>query len=233
MRIQSAQPMHNGGWFHKLDAGAQKSISIKEPPHKPTINATKLMFEYAGDTQEEKVCWFASSLGVSCDSLRRLDCAWAAPHRAWAFAMKDGWGNTVGIRLRYESGKKLAVTGSRQGIFIPNMEPAASVLICEGPTDLAAALTLGYFAIARPSCMGGNDFVNTAIRRFDCRQAIIVSDNDGPGIEGAKKLSQELRVQNCIVNPPAKDLREFISFGGTKELLDSMLKSLVWRQPKI
>lgn len=232
MRVSSERPSKNGGFLHYLNAGAQKPIPIKEPPPKPTINATKLMRDFACDPCEDKICRLASSLGVACDSLRRTGCVWARPHQAFAFPMKDGYGNTVGIRLRSESGKKWAVTGSRQGIFIPERKPEETAFIVEGPTDLAAALTLGLFAIGLPSCMGGNDQVKTVLKRFDCRRAILVCDNDDPGVEGAKRLSSELHVPNCIVNPPSKDLREFLNLGGTKELLLSMIQSLIWKNPK-
>jgi hypothetical protein len=57
--------------------------------------------------------------------------------------MNDGKRSVIGIRLRNDLGRKWAVTGSRQGLFLPGPHPGQTVLIVEGPTDAAAAVDLG------------------------------------------------------------------------------------------
>lgn len=220
-------------------AGQDSRIPVKpfvprvESPPTPTINATKLMREFAADTPESKLCWMASMLGVSCASLRAYGWAWAEPHNAWAVPMLDGYGNPIGVRLRAEDGRKRAIPGSRQGLFMPDrFENVNRVWITEGATDPCAAHTLGLFSIGRPSCSGGVEQLKVAIRKLGCREAVLVSDADDPGINGAQRLANELRVPSVIICPPAKDLREFENIGGTREMLDSLVNSCVWFQPQ-
>jgi hypothetical protein len=70
-----------------------------------------------------------------------------------------------------------------------------------------------------------------AINRLHIQRAILISDNDGPGIEGAKALASELQIPVAAILLPAKDLRQFLAYGGTRMLLDSLERRLVWRQP--
>ena len=229
MRVQSDKPCKNGGWFHPLDS--KPAYVPPARPEPPPINSTRLIAEWADQTKGEWLRRLAESLGVSAGALACLSCCWAAPHRAWAFPMRDGYGEPVGIRLRAESGKKWAVTGSHQGIFIPAGEPKARAYICEGPTDTAALLSLGVFAIGRPSCSGGNVQLATALKRLGVREAVIIADNDAPGLAGAEKLTMELRIPTCILIPPSKDIREFVKLGGTAELLQTMTQGILWHQP--
>lgn len=228
MRIASDTPMHNGAWLHKIGAAAQPK---PEPPRPAPakINCTKLMAEFRNSTKPEQFCGFASELGVTCDSLHALGCAWATPHRAFAFPMMDGYGNTVGIRLRNRDGHKWAVTGSHQGLFIPRTCPNATAYITEGPTDTAAAVSMGLFAIGRPSCQGANDHLRTALKKRDVRQVIIVADNDGPGLLGAERLASELKLPVKVVALPAKDIREFLRLGGTRCVLETLTQDLIVR----
>jgi hypothetical protein len=93
---------------------------------------------------------FARGLGLTFESLRRLRVGWLESHRAWSFPMTDAAGAVLGIRLR--SGKaKFAVTGGHDGLFLPETCPTwtsdgARLVICEGPTDTAALLDLGFSA---------------------------------------------------------------------------------------
>lgn len=148
--------------------------------------------------------------------------------------MTNGRGEIVGIRLRNDVGRKWAVTGSSQGIFFPvRTNPKATVFVTEGPTDLAAALTLGLFAIGRPSCSGAVADTTTAIKRSGCTRAVLLADNDGPGTQGAMTLARQLDIPSCITILPTKDVREFLNSGGTAELLESLTNSLVWIQPSV
>jgi hypothetical protein len=144
--------------------------------------------------------------------------------------MVSGIGKTVGIRLRAEDGRKWSVRGGHEGIFVPNGS-ARTAYVVEGPTDLAACLTLGLWGIGRPSCRGSVAHTQVAINRLHIQRAILVSDNDGPGIEGAKALASELQIPVAAMLLPAKDLRQFLAYGGTRCLLDSLERQLVWRQP--
>jgi 5S rRNA maturation endonuclease (ribonuclease M5) len=59
------------------------------------------------------------------------------------------------------------------------------VLICEGPSDTAALLDLGFSAVGRPSCNGGRKLLVELVQQRKPSSIVIVSDNDSPGQRGA------------------------------------------------
>ena len=142
--------------------------------------------------------------------------------------MCDGWGNMVGIRLRNERGK-FAVRGSRQGIFLAAVAAQETLFVCEGPTDTAAAVELGLFAVGRPNCGCGGAEVAVFARRQACRRVVVISDNDKAGLDGARKVGGELPLPFAVYVPPAKDVREFVRLGGTRAMIENTLKGLVWQ----
>ena len=194
----------------------------------PTINATKLMRDWIAATSATALEEFAASLGVSAPSLVAVGAAWAASHSAWAFPMCDGHGNVVGIRLRNERGK-FAVRGSKQGIFLANIPTQKTLFVCEGPTDTAAAVELGLFAVGRPNCCCGGAEIKVYARRHECSRVAVISDNDKPGLDGARKVGGELKLPFAIYVPPAKDVREFVRLGGTRIMIENTLKGTLWR----
>jgi len=86
------------------------------------------------------------------------------------------------IRLRNETGRKWAVKGSRQGLFIATQSGASTtLLIVEGPTDAAAAIDLGFRVIGRPACVGCEDMIAELVRKHGHVTTLIVADADAPG----------------------------------------------------
>lgn len=229
MRVISLRPVANGGYLHPLDAKETKLPPVQR--EQPSINTTAIMRRWVDRTPSSKVVALANSLNLSPLSLIELGAAWADEYSAWAFPMKDGYGEPCGIRLRSET-RKWAVTGSRQGIFLPETRPQSTAYVCEGPTDTAAALSLNLFAVGRPSCSGGDAQIVTAFKRLGIDRAVILSDNDSPGLLGAQKLCAALSIPTVIMVPPAKDIREFLRLGGTAEVLESITNALVWNVPK-
>jgi hypothetical protein len=141
--------------------------------------------------------------------------------------MCDGHGNAIGIRLRNEQGK-FAVRGSRQGLFLADVPAQRTLFVCEGPTDTAAALDLGLFAVGRPNCCCGGPELRIYARHHDCRGVVVIADNDKPGLDGARKVGGELRLPFAIYVPPAKDLREFVRLGGTRTMIENTLNQTIW-----
>ena len=133
------------------------------------------------------------------------------------------------MRLRSVDGEKWALRGSRQGLFLPDMSAGEESLVVEGPTDTAAGVSLGFHTIGRPSCTGGAREIRTFCRKRGIRRLSILADNDGPGIRGARLLSKEVGVQTRIVVLPAKDLREWLGYGATKQALKACLAAHGWR----
>ena len=153
--------------------------------------------------------------------------------------MKDANGTIVGIRLRRLDGSKYAVTGSHNGLFIPKDQTFSDrLLVCEGPTDCAALLSLGFWCIGRPCCKGGTEYTVRYVRSRQPEEVVVVADNDDMGQEGAEALIQTL-LGYCqtvrLVTPPAafKDIRAWLIAGGSHQDLNSVIDEATVRSLSI
>lgn len=231
-RVPSNHAQPGGGWLHDLDSRPPVPVFRTQARRDPRpIDVPRLILSWAAKTPVDALQGLAKRLGVSEAALAALNAVWAECYSSWAFPMRDGFGNMVGIRLRSSTGRKFAVTGSKQGIFLPVTDRQSVVYICEGPTDTAAALTLGLFAIGRPSCNGGLLEIRAACRQMQIYRAVIVADHDDPGQKGARILGQKLGLRHVIWTPPAKDIRDWLNLGGTRLAVEDDLKDLVWQKP--
>ena len=165
----------------------------------------------------------ANSLGVSADSLRQLRVGWSSEHAAYTFPMCDAVGRVLGVRLRGSDGHKWSVRGGQEGLFLPRTGETANsgmLLVCEGPTDAAALIDLGFYTIGRPSCTGGVRLIVELVQslRPDC--VTILADADAPGIRGANNLAVLLTAYvpsvRVVIPPPGiKDARQWKRRGAT------------------
>ncbi len=244
MRIPSDRPpLKEGGWIHRL---SDPIPAYQRPP--PRDEMLRPCFDtlwrgWRAKTDPVLLDEYAKALVISDQALHDLGAAWAPEHGAWAFPMRDGAGKIDGIRLRADSGReygsgrvggtsrKWAVTGSHQGVFMSMTWPSAAdvALICEGPTDTAAALSIGFMAIGRPSCLGCEKHISDIIKLVAVRRVVIVADHDKPGLAGANKLAGQLKVPWKIIVPPAKDLRMWVQKGASKALVDCVSNQKLWR----
>lgn len=161
----------------------------------------------------------ADALQVSAHSLHRLRTGWNG--RCWTFPMVRPDGTVCGIRLRRTDGRKFAVRGSQEGLFIPvDLAQDNRLLIAEGPSDVGALLDLGFRVIGRPSCTGGTKLAIEYLKQTRPSESVIFADADGPGRNGADRLASAL-TPYCptvrIVQPPDGhgDAREWVSAGAT------------------
>lgn len=231
MRVQSATTMRNGGWLHRLGNPTPAHQLVYNSVEEKGIDFENLFRKSSDKRNSWKVNSLAASLGVSSESLFSIGCAWMEDYRAYGFPMKDGDGRTIGIRLRTEAGKKFAVRGSRQGLFESSNPAAQTAFVCEGPTDTAAALSIGLWAVGRPSCSCGNEQLKALLAARGVRRAVILADNDAPGIVGAQRVATEVRLPCALLVLPAKDTRAFVQAGGTRGLVEMLLRQTMWRNP--
>lgn len=244
MRTLSPRPTNfkdgSVGYIHPKD-GAVLTRPYKPERPPPTLNATECWNRWRSRTWNSPAGSLAEELGVSQSALDRLGACRAPYPQTWAFPMRNGQNAIVGLRLRNSSGKKWAERGSHQGLFLPQGDPEPTAYLVEGPTDTAAALTLGVFAIGRPSCNGGIFDLVQIIKLLNIRRAVIVADKDedrerpdgscyNPGVDGAKGLPDHLGIPNCTLLLPAKDMRSFVQEGGDRATLDYCLRQAVWRK---
>jgi 5S rRNA maturation endonuclease (ribonuclease M5) len=196
----------------KAGDGKQETDSQHPPPD----FWARLARQYQSQLNETALAKLADALGLSVKSLRLLNIGWSAKHKAWTFPMRDAGLRIVGIRLRRQDGSKFCVKGSNEGLFIPDnflQVNESRLAVCEGATDVAALLDLGFRGvIGRPSCLGGVKLIVELCCGRKFGEVVIFADNDLPGRRGAEKLARELSLyvpRLRVVTPPVKDIREW------------------------
>lgn len=233
MRVESDHRLGNGGWLHRLDRDMFNDPVMRPQtpltPKRTLANIGRTWARFASRTGDPAVARLSTLLGVTSASLRELGVCWAWPHEAWGFPMFDGAEQFAGIRLRSEDGDKWALRGSKQGIFIPGMDLQGEVLVVEGPTDAAAAVSLGFYAIGRPSCTGGAPEIRQFCWRHQVKRLTVLADNDGPGLAGAKQFQKDVGITTRLSVLPAKDLREWVSRGVTRGVVETCLNAGTWK----
>lgn len=247
MRAESQHPTKDGGWYHKYpNAEAAESFVKLQPKIKPALEINwervqnGFMESLVRSVRVSEIQNYAASLGVALWTLGALGLGFCPIRKSWTFPMRDGENKIIGIQLRGES--KKCATGSHGGLFLPQeSEVQKMAYICEGPTDCAALLTMGFFAIGRFNCQTGGDFLKVALKRLGIRQIVIVADNDSPkdtgrpGIGGAKRLQNDLGLKSVIYMPPVKDVRQMLQKLGADaalKIIQSSVSQKVWTQSK-
>jgi hypothetical protein len=215
--VRAVDMPHGIGHVHELGAGVRPASPVPMVSSIPqmALDCGAILARWRQDTEVSLLQACAASLSVQVNSLIRLDCTWSRHYGAWAFPMHDDRRRVIGIRLRTQDGRKWSVRGSHSGCFIPSgLDSRSTLLICEGATDTAAALSLGYAAIGRPSCSGGAEILVDLLKAGRRRAVVIVSDHDPPGKAGARDLAERI-VAHCgslrvIDTAPHKDLRQWL-----------------------
>jgi hypothetical protein len=218
------------GWLHKLTADTTRKKLPPKPFVPEKIPNWHLMVQQCQNNLSD-LTPLSRELGLTVESLGRLNVGFF--RNCYTFPMRNGQNKFVGIRMRAKT-SKFAIPGSKNALFWPlgvMPESREILFICEGPTDTAALLDLGFDAIGRASCNTGMLYIKQMIENFD-RQVVIMSDKDEakfkpdgtkyyPGQEGAVKLANDLkefaRHARVIKPPNAKDIRAWLHAGATKE----------------
>jgi hypothetical protein len=233
MRVESVKPTKNGGWLHPIESVGPIAL----PPVKPKYNGAAVNCEallkkwMARPDAFSDLEVLAKILGVSVQQLHLIGSAWAPEFDAWAMAFRNGVMKIIGLQLRKSNGDKKTMFGTHNGIFaVPWWRGQEPMVVCEGGSDTAAALAIDLWAVGRPSCSGGNDYIIEYAKRMRVRSVVIVADADGPGLEGAEILSKRIAVKNCIVALPTKDMRDFVKSGGNRQTFQSIVSQYVWRK---
>ena len=200
-----------------------------EPPE-PIFDFDDLAKQFFCEMSRERRESLAKRLSVEPRTLVRLRVGYSEADQATTWPMVDSGGRCIGIRMRGHDGNKWSFRGGRGGLFVPDgiSTTIDRLFICEGPSDVAALLSIGLPAIGRPSCSGAMPATVNFVRRIGCHDVAIVADHDEAGQNGAKRLARLLvTVANTvrIITPgnPGDDARKFVAEGGTPGDFDAML----------
>ncbi len=151
--------------------------------------------------------------GVTFDSLRSLRAS--VFNRGLIFPMFDASGHVIGLRYRGWDGRKWAARGSRNGLFLPErLIPFVPLAVCEGPTDTASCLSLGFRAIGLASATSGLEEAVRLVGHLRPCVVVLMTDGDEAGRRWGEDLGRRL-VNTCTVRrwwPPdgCKDLRQWV-----------------------
>jgi len=225
----SKKYIEGSGYLHVLIPGKYEKTNPEWKSELPEHNSVIAMMAKKNihAMTDDNLIELGGELGVTPASLKRLFIGWSSSNNGMTFPMFRHRRRVIGVRIRTRTGKKFAVRGSKQGLFLPNNwdDEVKGVLVCEGPTDTAAALDLGFSAVGRPSCLGGTQLLVECLAK---KPVTIVADQDGPGLDGARKLQDRLKTfcpMVKIIVPPDKDFREWYRNGATKSDVLELIQS--------
>jgi hypothetical protein len=231
---QIGAPRQNGHQPRSTKSRTNKRISFTDEFEK-SVNAIT-----AAQIEE-----LAHDLGVKCESLKQIGVGWADeqfikrhkvgwsgegeyPTGAWVFPERDESGQIIGLCFRSKDGRKGTASGSKRGLTIPQGVDGFTgpTLLVEGPSDVAACLTMGIRAIGRPSNKGG---VEMLTKHCADQDVVVVGENDTrvtkegilrPGQEGAEHVARALanswqRAVKATLPPKGtKDVRAWLNNSG-------------------
>lgn len=239
-RVESDRPARSGvGWVHRLGednrcrcrTASKTSILHLGTTPTPDFAAIHAAFDGHPDMQEG----LAFGLGLDGASFAALDVRYDAAKECMSFPMRNPQGEITGLRYRHlTTGRKWSEKGSRDGLFMPREpERTEHLVITEGPTDTAAALSLGLNAVGRSSCLSGVSLVRDLVHARQIRRVTIVADHDRPGMDGAHRLAAALPVLSRILVPPEgiKDMRDWYRQGLTRTQFDEAANAIRWQLP--
>jgi len=259
-RVDQGAEKHLGdaGWLHRLKDRPARIKPIRRQPQQQvsTVVDSRDWPLIVGDCVDaadgERVRLLGKSLGISCETMIRLETGWASKamlaslgtkcsgEGCWTFPMFDAKHAVVGVRLRSLDGFKYAIAGSDgNGIFDPCMDNKADPLvIVEGPTSAGAMCDLGYSVIGRSSCTGSTAH---CVARGEGRNVVIYADSDKadehgrrPGRAGAEALAAAMKGRAKSIKimqaTGAKDVRAMVNDGADRDVFDILIsQAAYWR----
>ncbi len=150
----------------------------------------------------------------------------------WAIRERNAEGEVIGTAQRFPDGDKGFLKGGKRGLILAwpldryaGTSADSPVLVCEGASDTAAAMTLGFDAVGVPMTGQCGDKLR---RLLSGRHVCIVADADKAGEGGTVKLIASLdgaaaSVRVVMPPEPHKDLRASAVAGATADELRAMI----------
>ena len=222
MRNASDEPVKSGGWLHR----GNKPPDLPAPPkrQKSTTDWAKVAAACQARIRPEAVAKLAADLGVDPIALQELGVGTNGVD--WTFPMLGPDGAVLGVRRRTPSGRKLAMKGAYLGLIRrPQPDRDETLIVCEGESDTAAMLSLGFDAVGLPGVGTCHDYASAyAIGR----DVVVMLDADKAGAEATTRLvPMLLRTAKTVrvVRPPegTKDARAWLNAGARREDFDAAI----------
>lgn len=220
-RIESDKPVgtKGAGWLHRLTDTNWKPPTrriVERKPSKPQRDWLALAGRFHDAMTDDGWRILAADLGLSIATLKAMQVGWDGSQSRYSFPMRNADGDIVGIRTREQDGKRSVSGSDGNGLFfVPAMLSSDSLIVCEGPTDLAALVDAGFgSSVGKPSCKLGDKYVVEIIKRLQPKAVLLNPDADQHGLEGFSNLANE------ILNTGAMPLERIDALLPPKELND-------------
>lgn len=216
--------------------GTAKSLGFDIHSHKykkehklpVSMNWTALSQSYESRAiAEYRYHYLMNEWDVSKNVLEILNLGWDS--EAFTWPMRNEFFEVTGIQRRFMDRKKRSVKGSQLGCIIPDtIDFSDVILVCEGVSDTATVLDLGFEAIGRPGACTCYEIAASVLT--GCK-ALIIPDNDVAGIKGARALAREVTKGSVcgIVNTSSwkcKDISELVHKRG-KDTVRNEIKRVI------
>lgn len=169
---------------------------------------------------------FQPPKGITIETWQRLATTHTHPKhgQCWEIKERNADGEVVGRAYRTASGDKDFAKGGKRGLILvwPLPTYAGSgasdpVWVCEGASDTAAMIGLGFTAVGVPMAGQCGEWLAALLTG---RHVVVCRDNDTAGLKGSNKIRDAI-VATCasvrIIVPPdgAKDAREAVIAGAS------------------
>ena len=160
MRVEqgAVKRLRNDAWLHRLDGrsrpdqatlfemGQRQAAGREKDPAK----IASLNDLYRRQATPRHLDELAAKLGLSSAApLRAVGVGYSTRHPGWSLPSRDGQGRLVGLQIRRRDGGKQFVTGSRQGLFLPERlkehtaaAPRSPIVVTEGGSDLLVSMDM-------------------------------------------------------------------------------------------
>jgi len=233
-------------WIHEL-SGSVISVELL-PTNKTEYKDTRevrAMVMACYHKREASIARYQLSnmLGVSVKALESMKVGFGVDGNGREYTSwpsKNEKGEFVGITRRYFDNEKKTIFGTRAGLFYPESTGfllRQPTLIVEGGSDVAAAFTIGLYAIGRPSNTGGAEM----LKAMQLGDVVVLGEDDEqpskrgqyswcpancagcshcfPGLFGARVTAKQLGCRYLMPPKGCKDLRDVLAQRRVSEFL--------------
>ena len=223
MRIESKKQTKNGGYIHRLtdDWQPPRRPAQRKPLPKVQRDWKALVTKYHLAMTDAGWRILSDELGLSIATMKTMKVGWDGSQSRYMFPMRNDAGDIVGIRTREQDSKRSVSGSDGNGLFfIPALLVSDYLIVCEGPTDMAALVDAGFGStIGKPSCKLGDKYVVEIIRQLNPDAVLLIPDADAAGLEGFSILANEIlqggvlsfdKIDSLTPPQPLKDVRQWL-----------------------
>ena len=219
---------------------------MSDPQQEP-INWLQMWSQFRRNVQADKLAALCRAWGCTPEATKWLGVGWNGAKNAWIFPERDAEGEIVGLTCRAaerdgtpKPGQraKYAIPGSTRGLtYAPDPEWGVipkyidhPIPIPEGASDVLASLSIGMYAIGRPSATGtadSNAWLQKLVKGRDI--ALCMEYDKGAGmvsvLDHAKRLFKHCTSIRFLEPPEGvKDIREWLMMDSAVDEIDFQLK---------